>query len=75
MAASDMGRDPFGVRWLGKTYTAADALSRGSQNRLITKCGNGNLLDMIERISHMDAAYGLDKISLEEAEGMWRSAA
>jgi len=32
-------------------------------------------LDMIERISHMDAEYGLEKISLQESEGMWRSAA
>ena len=37
--------------------------------------GNGNLMDMIERISHMDAAYGLKKISLQETEGMWRAAA
>lgn len=37
--------------------------------------GNGNLLDIIERISHMDAEYGLEKISLQETEGMWRSAA
>jgi hypothetical protein len=37
--------------------------------------GNGNLLDMIERISHMEAEYGLEKISLQESEGMWRSAA
>lgn len=37
--------------------------------------GNVNLLDMIERISHMDAEYGLDTISLKEAEGVWMSAA
>ncbi len=37
--------------------------------------GNGNLMDMIERISHMDAADGLKKISLQETEGMWRAAA
>lgn len=37
--------------------------------------GDGNLLDMIERISHMDAEYGLDKISLKENDGVWMSAA
>lgn len=44
---------------------------------LVAQCNgeNPNLLEIIERISNMDAEYGTDKIKLKESDGVWTAAA
>ena len=50
----------------------ADRMMRGLVAQFHGK--NPNLLDMNERICHMDAEYGIDKIELKESDGAWTAA-